>query len=324
MRKLIVAVALVGALGNIGRAAAQDWPTKPVTMVIPFSAGTGTDALGRIFAERLTEFLGRQVIVENVPGAGSMIGASRVAKATPDGYQFVFGTSGAFAYNQTLYKNPLYNAATDFAPVALVAESPYVLLASKHLHASNLQGFIAYAKKNQAKMQYGSPGAGSSNHLFCELFNSAIGINVTHIPYRAGLPVSSQDLIAGRIDYMCLSAAGALSLFGNTDPIAILTKNRSPSIPELPTAHEQGLTDFDARVWFAVFLPKNTPQPIVRKLHDAVLAAMNTPSLQERARQIGVDLVAAERRSPEYLQRFVESEIDKWAAVIRAAGVTAQ
>jgi tripartite-type tricarboxylate transporter receptor subunit TctC len=324
MRKLIVTAALIGPLAGIAGAAAQDWPTRPVTMVIPFAAGTGTDVLGRIFAERLTEFLGRQVIIENVPGAGSMIGASRVAKATPDGYQFVFGTSGAFAYNQTLYKKPLYNAAMDFAPVALVAEAPFVLLASKHLPASNLQEFIAYAKENHAKMQYGSPGVGSSNHLSCELLNSAIGINVTHIPYRTGLPISSQDLIAGRIDYMCLSAAAALSLLGYTKPIAILTKNRSLSIPELPSAHEQGLTNFDVDVWFAIFLPKNTPGPIIQKLHDATLAAMNTRSLQERAKQIGVDLVAPERRSPEYLQKFVENEIEKWAAVIRAAGVTAQ
>src|SRR5262249_267221 len=234
MRKLIVAVALLGGLWGIESAAAQDWPTKSVTMVIPFAAGTGTDVLGRILAERLTEYLGRQGMIENVPGGGSMIGASRVAKATPDGYQFVFGTSGAFAYNQTLYKNPLYNAATDFAPVALIAEAPFVLLGSKHLPASNLQEFIGYAKENHTKMQYGSPGVGSSNHLACELLNSAIGVHVTHIPYRAGLPVSSQDLIAGRIHYMCLSAAAALPLLGSSKPIAILTRNRSPSIPDLP------------------------------------------------------------------------------------------
>jgi tripartite-type tricarboxylate transporter receptor subunit TctC len=324
MRKLIVAVALVGGLWGIESAAAQDWPTKSVTMVVPFAAGTGTDVLGRILAERLTDFLGRQVIVENVAGAGSMIGAARVAKATPDGYQFVFGTSAAFAFNQTLYKNPLYNAATDFEPVALVAEAPYVLLASKQLHARNLQEFIAYAKQNQTRMQYGSPGVGSSNHLYCELLNSAIGISVTHVPYRSGLPISSQDLIAGRLDYMCLTATAALPLFGSTEPIAILTKNRSPSIPELPSAHEQGLTNFDVSVWFAVFLPKGTPTPVIRKLNGAIVGAMNTPSLQERAKQIGADLVAPERRSPEYLQKFVESEIKTWAAVIKAAGITAQ
>jgi tripartite-type tricarboxylate transporter receptor subunit TctC len=324
MRKLIVAITLMGCLAGIGGAAVQDWPTRPVTMVIPFAAGTSADVLGRIFAEHLTKFLGRQVIIENVTGAGSMIGASRVAKATPDGYQFVFGTSGAFAYSQTLYKNPLYNAATDFAPVALVAEAPFVLVVSKHLPASNLREFIDYARENQAKMQYGSPGAGSSNHLSCALLNSAIGIDVTHIPYRAGLPISSQDLITGRIDYMCLSVTAALSLLDRTKRIAILTKNRSPSIPDLPSAHEQGLTNFDVDVWYAIFLPKDTPGQIIRKLHDATLTAMNSRSLQERVKQIGVDLVVPERRSTEYLQRFVENEIEKWAAVIRAAGLTAQ
>src|SRR6266850_3048953 len=167
---------------------AQDWPTRPVTMVIPLAAGGASDGLARVFAPRLSELLGQQVIVENVGGAGGMIGASRVAKAAPDGYQFLLGTSGTQALNQSIYDNPLYNAATDFAPVALIFEVPLVLMARKDFPANSLQEFIAYARIHQASLQYGSSGAGGTGHLACALLNSAIGIGVTHIPYRGGGP----------------------------------------------------------------------------------------------------------------------------------------
>src|SRR5215831_1005420 len=190
-----VAVALVASLECIGPALSQDWPTRPVTMVVPFAAGGPADTVGRILAPGLSELLGQQVIIENV-------GSSRVAKAAPDGYQFVLGNVGTHAANQTFYKTPLYNAATDFAPVMLIAQTPLVLLARKDLPADNLKEFIAYAKANQASMQYGSGGAGSASHLACVLLNAAIGINVTHVPYRGAAP-AMQDLIAGRIDYQC-------------------------------------------------------------------------------------------------------------------------
>ena len=197
-----VAVALVGSLQCIGPVRSQDWPTRPVTMVVPFAAGGPADTVGRILASGLSELLGQQVIIENVGGSGGMTGSSRVAKAAPDGYQFVLGNVGTHAANQTFYKAPLYNAATDFAPVMLIAQTPLVLLARKDLPADNLKEFIAYAKANQASMQYGSGGAGSASHLACVLLNAAIGINVTHVPYRGAAP-AMQDLIAGRIDYQC-------------------------------------------------------------------------------------------------------------------------
>ena len=197
-----VAVALVASLKCIGPALSQEWPTRPVTMVVPFAAGGPADTVGRILAPGLSELLGQQVIIENVGGSGGMTGSSRVAKAAPDGYQFVLGNVGTHAANQTFYKTPLYNAATDFAPVMLIAQTPLVLLARKDLPANNLKEFIAYAKVNQASMQYGSGGAGSASHLACVLLNAAIGINVTHVPYRGAAP-AMQDLIAGRIDYQC-------------------------------------------------------------------------------------------------------------------------
>jgi tripartite-type tricarboxylate transporter receptor subunit TctC len=317
-----VIVSFAALLAAIAPAIAQDWPTRPLTMVVPFAAAGGADVMGRIVAARLSELLGQQVIVENVGGAGGMIGASRVAKAPPDGYQFVFGSSGTHAVNQTLYKNPLYNAATDFAPVVLISELPLVLVARKDLPANSLPEFITYAKANQMNMQFSSSGVGSTNHLACALLNSAIGINVTHVPYRGAAP-AMQDLIAGRIDYGCFEPpiTAPLVEIKTVKAIAVLTKNRSPKLPNLGSAHEQALEDFEAYSWYATFLPKGTPAPIVQKLHGATVAAMTTPSVQAKLQEIGATIVAPERRTPEYLAKFVVSEIAKWVAPIRASNI---
>jgi tripartite-type tricarboxylate transporter receptor subunit TctC len=321
--RMIVSVTAVVTM--IVPAAAKNWPTRPVTLVYPFAAGSAGDVLGRIFASRLSEFLGQTVIFENVGGAGGMTGASRVAKAAPDGYQILLGTTSTLAVNQTFYRHPLYNAVTDFAPVALIAESPIVLVARKDLPANNLQEFLAYAKANQAKMQYGSAGVGSSVHLACAGLNTAIGVSITHIPYRGG-GSAMQDLIAGRIDYQCPAAELAIPHIqaSSVKAIAVLTRNRSPTLPNLASAHEQGLANFDAGAWFSFVLPKDTPAAIVQKLHNATVASMSAPAIEQRLKEFGSVLVAPERRSPEYLQKFIESEIDKWAALIKAANIKAQ
>jgi tripartite-type tricarboxylate transporter receptor subunit TctC len=317
-----IVVAVTGILTTIASATAQNWPTRPLTIVYPFAAGSAGDVLGRIFATRLSELLGQPVIFENVGGAGGMTGASRVAKAAPDGYQVLLGTTSTLAVNQTFYKNPLYNAMNDFAPVVLIAESPIVLVARKDLPANNLQEFIAHAKVNQAKMQYGSAGVGSSVHLACAGLNAAIGISVTHVPYRGG-GAAMQDLIAGRIDYQCPAAELAIPHIqrSSVKAIAILTKNRSPTLPNVASAHEQGLSDFDTGAWFAFVLPKGVPATVVQKLHNATVVAMSSHSIKERLKEFGSVLVTPERRSPEYLQKFIQSEIEKWAAVIKAASI---
>lgn len=319
---VVVAAALWATATAAGAQSTQSWPNRPLTMVAPFAAGGSTDAIARIVADGLSSQLGQPVIVENIGGAGGMTGANRVAKAAPDGYQFVLGNVGTHAQNQTLYKRPAYHAATDFAPVVLIVDQSLVLIARKDFPANNLQEFIAYAKTNQSKMQYSSAGTGGSNHLACVLFNSAIGINVTHVPYRSG-GQAMQDLLAGRVDYQCPSAPTAMPQIASKSvkALAILSKNRSASMPDLPSAHEQGLTDFDIPSWYALFLPKGTPDAIVQKLHDAAVAAMQTPAMQKRLVTIGSDLVAPERRSSEYLGRFVTSEIEKWSVAIKAAGV---
>jgi tripartite-type tricarboxylate transporter receptor subunit TctC len=316
---------LIALLALSVPAAAQEWPKRPMTMVVPLAAGSGTDIAGRILSTRLSEVLGQQVIVENVSGAGGITGVSRVAKAAPDGYQFVLGNAGTHAINQTLYKRPLYNAVTDFAPVMLVADQPIVVLARNDLPINNLPEFITYMKANQARMQFGSAGTGTTTHLACVLLNAAAGVNVTHIPYR-GAVQAMQDLTAGRIDYQCAALSPAIPLIESkmVKAIAIFTHGRSPSLPDLASANEQGLSNFEASTWYAIFLPKGTPASIVRKLNEAAVTAIDTPAVQERFKQIGVDPAAPERRSPEYLREFVESEIQKWAGPIRSAGVSGQ
>jgi tripartite-type tricarboxylate transporter receptor subunit TctC len=294
-------------------------------MVVPFAAGSGSDTAARIVSARLSEVLGQQTIVDNISGAGGMTGAYRVAKAAPDGYQFVLGTAGTHAISQTLYKRPLYDVVTDFAPIALVAEQPILLIARADLPANNLAEFITYAKANQTRMQFGSAGAGSVPHLACVLLNSTIGINVTHVPYR-GAVAPMQDLTAGRIDYQCVTLSPSMAAIESkmVKAIAIFARERSPSLPELPSAREQAQMDLEASTWYAIFAPKRTSASIIKKLSDAVAVTMDTPAVQGRLKQIGVDPVSPQRRSTAYLKEFVESEIAKWAVTIKAAGVDGQ
>src|SRR5437588_2234570 len=307
-----------------GAATAQNYPSKSLTMIIPFAAGGPTDVLGRVIAQRLGEILGQQVVVENVGGAGGMTGTQRVAQASPDGYQMVLGTVGTHAQNQSLYKRPLYNALSDFVPVALMAEVPLVLIARKDLPAGTLAEFIAYAKANQAKMTFGSAGSGSATHLGCVLLNTSMGTDITHVPYRGTGP-AMQDLAAGRIDFLCEVISTALPQIkgGTVKGIATLTKARSPVLPDLATAQEQGLAGFEAYTWNALFLPRGTPDDMANRLHAAMLAVMETPTVKTRLESFGAALVTPERRSSEYLAGFVKAEIEKWAAPIKASGVSA-
>jgi len=320
-RELIVTLGSAAAAWPIV-ARAQTYPSRPITMVDPAAAGGSFDIIGRILAARMSEILGQQVIVENVSGAAGMIGVNRVVNAAPDGYTFLFGSIGTHAYNQTIYKKPRYDAIADFTPVALFAEQPMVLTTRKDFPADNLPQFIDYVKKNSAKLQFGSVGPGTTTHLGCALLNAVIGVNVTHVPYRGGGPAAN-DLIGGQIDYMCLNmgTAGTLAMGKQIKAIATLSRNRSSLMPDLATAHEQGLADFDVVTWNAFFLPKATPIEIVTKLNDATSQALDTPTIKNRLHDIGVTGVALERRSPEYLAKFVVDEIARWAGPIKANGL---
>lgn len=319
-----IVAALTGLVFVTGAAKAAPWPTRPITMVVPFAAGGPTDVVGRILADRLGETLKQPVVVVNVGGAGGMTGAARVANARPDGYEVLLGTVGTQAYSQTLYKAPLYNANQDFTPVTLVAEQPLVLVVRKGFPADTLEQFAAYAKANATKLSFGSGGAGSATHLGCVLLNGTIGAKVQHVPYRGSAP-ALQDLVAGRIDYLCDAVSTELGPVkaGRVKAIAILASRRSPVLPQVPTAQEQGFKNFDANNWMGLFYPRGTPDSIVRRLRDATVAAMSTPALRSRMQTLGTDLVVADHTSPGYLGRFVANQIKKWAVPIKESGVTA-
>lgn len=302
-------------------AAAQDWPTRPVTMVVPFPPGGGTDVLGRIVGQRLSEVLGKQVIIENVGGAGGMIGSARVAHAPPDGYEFVLG-SRADAINQSLYKHPLYDLKTDLAPVILIADQPMILIARKNLPVNGLQDFVAYVRTNQDTLRSGSAGIGSTGYVDCALFNQAIGVKVQDIPYRGGGP-ALQDLIGQQFDYFCTLSPTAVPPVqaGLVKAIAMLSRQRLPSLPDVRTTFEQGM-NFEASTWFAFFAPKGTPAAIIEKLHDATAAAINTPAVQKQLAATGTFVVPPQHQTTEYLQSIIGPEIEKNGAPLKAAGLS--
>ena len=322
MRKttLIVTAALLALTGTIS---AQDWPSsRVITLIIPFAPGGGVDASGRIQAQRMGELLGQTIIVENVGAGAGTVGSQRVAKATPDGYTMLMGNTGTHAYSQGLRKNPPYNSVTDFAPVGLVTESPRILLARKDLPVNNLQEFVAYIKKNQDKMQFGSAGVGSGTHLPCELFNSVIGAKVTHIPYKGAGPVM-QDLIGGRIDYMCdtIQTGAAQASAGTVKGIAVMSPRRVPIIPTLATTGEQGLAGVEATVWNGFFFPKGTPEAIVRRMNKVMNTMIEEPAMRKRLEELGLEILPPEQRTPEYLAKYLTEEVERWKKVVISAGI---
>jgi putative tricarboxylic transport membrane protein len=320
MRLAIVAMSIAAA----GPGAAQDWPSRPITLIVPFAPGGGVDVSARIQAQHMSELLGRSIIIENVAAAAGMTGGQRVAKSAPDGYTFLIGNTGTHAYNQTLYKKPLYNAVSDFEPVGLMTESPRILIARKDFPATTLSEFIAHVKANETKLQFGSAGVGSGTHLPCVLFNLAIAANPAHIPYRGEGPVL-QDLIGSRIDYMCATIqTGALQAKeGHVKAIALMAPKRTPILPGLATTGEQGLPGVEASVWNAFFFPKGTPTPIVQKLNKAMSDTLDDTAVRSKLEQLGLEIVPPERRTPEYLATFLPDEIERWAVPIRAAGISA-
>jgi tripartite-type tricarboxylate transporter receptor subunit TctC len=319
---LILAGGAIGVLA-LSPGEAQEWPTRTITLVVPFTPGGGVDISARLQAQAMGELLGQSVIVENIGGGAGMTAGARVAHAAPDGYTFMIGNTGTHAYNQSLYKKPLYNSVTDFTPVGLVSESPRIINARKDLPVNNLPEFIAWLKANETKAQFGSAGVGTGTHLPCVLFNLAIGVNITHVPYRGAGPVI-QDLLGGRIDYMCdtIQTGAQLAKQGTVKPIAVLSANRVAIIPEVPTAAEQGLAGVEASVWNAFFLPKGTPDAIVRRLNAAINTSLENPALRKRLEELGLEIVPPERRTPEYLAKFLPEDIARWAKPIHAAGIS--
>jgi tripartite-type tricarboxylate transporter receptor subunit TctC len=320
MLRTSVGIALA-SLALTGAAGAQEWPTRPVTMIVPFAAGGPQDTISRVIGQRLGEILKQQIVIENVGGAGGTTGSLRVRNAAPDGYIFQIASVGTHAQSQTLYKRPPYNAAEDFTAVAFLGETPIALTVRKDLPVGNLKEFIEYAKKNTDKMSFGSAGAGSATHLGCVVLNTVMGTNITHVPYRGTGP-AMQDLHGGRIDFLCeiINTAKPHIESGAIKALAIMTKERSPVLPNLPTGLEQGVQGLEAYTWSAAFLPKGAPPEIVKKLNAALVETLDTPSVKDRLQGMGVMLPSPDRRSPEYMAQFVRSEIKKWEEPIKKSG----
>jgi tripartite-type tricarboxylate transporter receptor subunit TctC len=314
-------IGVLASLALAGPAPAQEWPTRPVTMVVPFAAGGPQDTISRVVGQRLGEILKQQIVIENVGGAGGTTGSLRVRNAAPDGYTFQIASVGTHAQSQTLYKKPPYNAAEDFTAVAFLGETPIALTVRKDLPVNNLKEFIDYAKKNQDKMSFGSAGAGSATHLGCVVLNTVMGTNITHVPYRGTGP-AMQDLHGGRIDFLCeiINTAKPHIESGAIKALAIMTKERSPVLPNLATGLEQGVQGLEAYTWSAAFLPKGAPPEIVKKLNAALNETLDTPNVKDRLAGMGVMLPGPDRRSSEYMAQFVRDEIKKWEDPIKKSG----
>jgi len=321
LNRFLLAALFATTTGVCGHA--EEWPSRAITLVVPFAAGGGVDVSARIQAQGMSERLGEPIVIENMGGAGGTTGALRVARAEPDGYTMLIGNSGTQAYSQSLYKTPPYDAVADFTPVGLATESPRILIARNDLPVKDLREFVDYVKANQAKIQFGSAGVGSGTHLPCVLLNRAIGVNVTHVPYRGEGP-AQQDLIGGRIDYMCstIQTGAALAKQNAVKGIAVMSPHRVKIISALATTGEQGLPGVEASVWNAFFLPPGAPAAIVAKLNKAMSDTLDDPTVSKRLEDLGLDLVVPERRTPDYLAKFVPDEIARWRDVVHAAGIS--
>ena len=324
-RKLLFAAGFTAAgLAAFGChvAIAQDWPVRPVTMVVPFAAGGPMDSLARILQPTLSETLGQQIIVENMPGGGGLVGSLRVSQAAVDSHMFVLASIGTHAIGYSMHSKPVYHPANDFQPVAFVADAPLMLMTKKELPPNNLTEFIAYTKANHDKMVFSSGGTGTSSHISCVMLNQIMGVNVTHVPYRGGGP-AFQDVIAGRIDYICnyISIGAPAVKSGQVKALATLARERTALLPDLPTADQQGLKDFDVSAWNAILLPKSATPAMVAKMNAAVSKAIDDPAMRGRLDAIGLIPPGPDRRSPEYLRQFINAEVAKWAGPVQAGGL---
>ena len=324
--RLVASVCLLLAAGTVVSASAEDrYPTRPITIVVPFAAGGPTDILARLISQTIGPMLGHQVVVEDVTGAGGTIGATRAARADPDGYTMVMGNLGTHAASVGMYPKLPYDPRTDFEPVILVATTPMVLVTRKTLPVHSLNETIAYAKANKAKTTMGSAGIGSISHLTLLLFNHLTGAGVVHVPYR-GLSQAINDLLGGQIDLLFDQVVTATPhiLNNSENPIVVTIPQRAPAIPNVPSADEAGLPQLQTLAWSALFMPKGTPAPIVARINGAVIKAMDDPEIQKRFVEIGADLPAPDQRSPGALRQLVKSEVDKWVPLIKEAGVVGE
>jgi len=324
MRLLVLAAALAGLLAGPA-VAAPPFPSRQITIVVPFAAGGPSDAMARLVAQGLGDKLGTRVLVENIPGAGGTIGSARVSRAEPDGHTLVFGNIGTHAANVGLYKALPYNPETDFEPVALIASVPFVVAAKRGLAADDFAGLRALAAAKPGALSYGSAGIGSASHLACLLLDAAMGGKAQHVPYR-GVAPAMNDLVAGQIDFMCDQTVTMIpQIKGATvKPLAVLSRARVMQLPELPTVIESGLAGVEVEAWNALFAPKGTPPDIVAQLFAAIRAALDAPAIRGRFDDLGAAIPLQDAAGPQALRAHVASEVRKWAPAIRSAGISVE
>jgi tripartite-type tricarboxylate transporter receptor subunit TctC len=305
-------------------ATAQSYPSRPITMVVPFAAGGPVDTYARILSERMRALLGQPVIIENVPGAGGSTGVGRVARAAPDGYTIVIGIWSTHVANAAVYKLP-YDPLNDFEPIALQASSPQVIVAKKSLPAGDLKGLINWLKENPDKATSGTAGAGSPQHVFGTFLQNITSTRFQFAHYRSGAQ-AMQDLLAGQIDLMIDSQTISLPQFrgGKINAFAVTSKARSAAAPDIPTVDEAGLPGFHFSVWNATWAPKGTPNGVIKRLNSAVVDALADATVRTRLMDLGQEIFPREQQTPEALHAFQKAEMEKWSPVIRNAGIKAE
>ena len=318
-RAVLCLVAAVLWFGLAGNALAQDYPTRPIRLVVPYPPGSGTDIVGRLLAQRMSEELRQQVYVENRPGAGATTGTASVAKAEPDGYTILMADLGPLAIAPSFYRQLPYDPVKELAPITEVAVLPFLLVVHPSVPARSVAELIALAKSKPGQLDYASVGNGTAVHLATELFKQRAGIDVLHVPYRGSAPALT-DLVVGRTAMMFVNVLSARSFVesGQLRALAIGTPQRSSVMPDLPTVAESGMPDFEAVVWFGLLAPAATPRPIIEKLNGLVVGILGNPDFKRKLAEQAAEAVPS---APEKFSALIKEEIDKWAQVIRASGV---
>ncbi len=319
----LATVAAAGALSLAPLAAQAQaaYPSKPITIIVPFSAGGTTDILARVVGQFMSTDLGQPVVIDNRAGAGGNIGGQAAARATPDGYTIFMGTVGTHAINQSLYKKMPFDPIKDFAPLSRVAMVPNLLVANPSQPYKNVKELIAYAKANPGKINFGSSGAGSSIHLSGELFKQMAGVDMQHVPYRGSAPAVS-DLLGGQINLMFDNMPSAIPHVkgGKLRPLAVTTAKRSPALPDVPTIAESGVPGYEATSWFGLLAPAGTPAPVIAKLNASILKALANPEVKKKLAEQGAE---AAGEKPEQFAAFIAAETAKWGKVVKESGATA-